>query len=495
MESRDDAVAAISVSSLSRPEPPARSILSTPGRKSLYARAGYGSFVTPEFEAYGFLTLDEQSLISGNTSLRASDGHLNGQDSGFRDVELNATYIRKMKKDLKLSVDVGGFSTFNHLFKLESPFLQNSIGKTPEKLNLGFGTEVRLEQITNALEGWSASVGGNLFGSDFEAGNSTYSGKQNELTYRTSLSKYWAGKRMYETFNISGSLDGGTYDVSGSSSQQWVDAKASAEYRRLFNFSTHLRAKAGVEYVSDPFSNKVYIVPEIELKHNLKDAIIVSGNVYARPQIQSVQAHNQYNRFLNNQLQLQHSYAIGARAEVGFQPMKGNRIFGGISYEHTRDYAYYQRNKQTVGGTSMNEFYGVNYGDVDIIELFVGITQQLIPEKFWFDARLYGRNPNLNGGGDIPYEERLGLNGSMSYKPVQKLTVNSWTEYTGKREDPASGGDLGAYMLVNGGAEYQITDRFGAYIKVLNILGQKYERWDGYEERPFQVFGGLTVKL
>jgi outer membrane cobalamin receptor len=49
--------------------------------------------------------------------------------------------------------------------------------------------------------------------------------------------------------------------------------------------------------------------------------------------------------------------------------------------------------------------------------------------------------------------------------------------------------------LLNAGAEYQINETFGVYAKLLNILGQDYEIWNGYTERPFQMFGGLTVKF
>jgi outer membrane cobalamin receptor len=49
--------------------------------------------------------------------------------------------------------------------------------------------------------------------------------------------------------------------------------------------------------------------------------------------------------------------------------------------------------------------------------------------------------------------------------------------------------------LLSAGAEYQLNDTFGVYAKLLNLMGQKYEIWDGYEERPFQVFGGITIKF
>lgn len=62
-------------------------------------------------------------------------------------------------------------------------------------------------------------------------------------------------------------------------------------------------------------------------------------------------------------------------------------------------------------------------------------------------------------------------------------------------QSPTNNRELGTIGLVNVKAEYEFSDRFGVYAKVLNILGQKYEVWDGYQERPFQLFGGIIIKL
>lgn len=73
--------------------------------------------------------------------------------------------------------------------------------------------------------------------------------------------------------------------------------------------------------------------------------------------------------------------------------------------------------------------------------------------------------------------------------------LSSWIDFVGSREAPSVNEELEAYTLVNIQADYEITPKFGVYAKVLNILGQKYELWDGYEERPFQIFGGLILKF
>ncbi|MFV1883945.1 MAG: hypothetical protein ACMZ7B_05630 [Balneola sp.] len=495
MESRDEAVANIAITQLDRPEPPQRSILRTPDRTTGLLKAGFGNFVTPEAEGYFYHGLNTTSALTGNVNFRSSDGHLDTPElSSFRYFDGDVRLHSKVKDDLQISTGVGFLSDFNRMFNLE-PVFQNGIGETTRKDYLGFGGDVSITKTANALEGWEMTVGGNAFSVDLDAGSTTRTGEVNEQVINADFDKHWAGSRLYETFHIKATVSAGNYQYTGVESQQWLNTGVSLEYRKLLDFSAHITANAGLAYVSDGLSNRIYFTPELKLRYNLKDAIIVTGSLFGAPDIQTVQEHHQTNRFLDFKTILQHSYTSGVYGEIAFQALEGNRIFGGISYELTKDYAYYQRTRPTGGLINSFEFYGVEYGKANIFELFGGITQQLVPEKFWFDSRFYARRPKLANAGDIPFEERLGVSGSFSYKPVNKLKITSWAEYVGKRTAPSSTDDLKAFLLLSGGAEYQINNRFGVYVKVLNILGQNYEIWEGYQERPLQAFGGLTLKF
>ncbi|MBD3617207.1 MAG: hypothetical protein HUJ22_11615 [Gracilimonas sp.] len=492
METPEEAVADISITELGRPEPPYRTKMNTPERMNGYVRAGFGSFLTPEINGYGFYELSEQSLVSGNLNMRASDGHLDTQESGFRYLDVNGTYVTEVKEGLKLSVDVGALSDYNYLFDL-SDNIQQNIGETSDKDYTGLSGQLSLQKMKNTLTGWDFTAGGSVFASSLNAGASNFSGNLDEQVLHSSFSYYWPGQKMYETFKVSGSVAGGNYNSSFFDAQSWINARASVTYERLFNFTTRVKATGGIEYISDSFSNKIYAAPEIEVKHHLNEKLSVSGTAFARPELQTMQEHHQSNRFLNMQIQLQHAYDVGASGEVNFQLFDGNRLFGGINYTHTNDYAYYTR--EEVLPTNDYGFYNVNYGDANIFELYFGASQQLVPEKFWADVKLYARSPNLKNGGEIPYEEKLGIKGAVSFRPLKELTINGWTEYIGSRESPETNTTLDAFLLLNAGAEYQINETFGVYAKLLNLMGQEYEIWNGYQERPLQIFGGLTIKF
>ena len=442
MESRDEAVADISVTQLGRPQPPSRTILPAPDRINAYSRAGLGSFLTPELNGYGFYKLNDKSIVTGDVNLRASDGHLDNQESSFRYLDANARYITKVKDDLKLSVEVGALNDYNDLFLLSDNLQQNFIGKTSNKDYTGGSAQISLQQAKNTLEGWTLSAGGNLFSTTLDAGNSGLSGDLKEQIGNASFSYYWPGQRLYETFNVTASVEGGKYQPASLGDQNWIDAKASLEYERLLNFNTRISGTGGFEYISDPFSSKFFFTPELEIKHNLSNTLSIKGTAFAKPEMQSQQQHHQYNRFLNIQTQLRHSYQVGATGEVNFQLFDGNRVFGGVNYRYVRDYAYYQR--QLISPSNAPGFYTINYGNANIFEIYGGASQQLVPEKFWFDGKVYFRSPTLKSGGTIPYEEKLGVEGAISYKVIKELTINGWAEYIGSRKAPAANSDLGA---------------------------------------------------
>lgn len=493
IETPEDAVADISITELGRPEPPYRSMLEIPDRLNAYIRGGFGSYLTPEINGYGLYELNDKSLVSGNLNMLASDGHLSSQESGFRYLDLSGRYTTKLQDGLKLNIDIGALSDFNYLFDLEDNFQQNSIGETSDKSYTGLSGQITLQKMKNTLNGWSISAGGNIFSSTLDAGNSGLSGDLDEQIVNGSVSYFWPGKRIYETFKITGSMEASNYTSSFYDDQNWLDAQGFLTYERLLNFTTRIKVKGGVEYISDADSESFYIVPEVEVKHNLNTRLFITGTAFARPELQTLQEHHQYNRFLNMESQLQHSYNIGASGEVNFQLFEGNRLFGGVTYTHTRDYAYYTR--EEIQPANIPGFYNVNYGNANIFDLYFGASQQLVPEKFWADVKVYARRPSLKSGGDIPYEEKLGLSGAISYKPVKELTINGWTEYIGSRQSPETNSELDPFLILNAGAEFQINETFGVYAKLLNIMGQEYEIWNGYQERPFQIFGGLTVKF
>ncbi|MDZ7691812.1 MAG: hypothetical protein U5K69_11915 [Balneolaceae bacterium] len=164
---------------------------------------------------------------------------------------------------------------------------------------------------------------------------------------------------------------------------------------------------------------------------------------------------------------------------------------------NAQNYAFFQRDQLTYsapGVTSSDGYYTIGYADANRIKGEVGITHQLVPEKFWISARGYVQQPKLDGGSDIPYEESWGIKSGAAAKLFQRLRLEAWADYISER-NTLSSTTLDGFLLLGGQIDIQLTERVGVYAKMINMLSQEYEIWNGYQERPFQAYGGVTIKL
>lgn len=496
MESDKDAVASIALTQLDRPEAPQKAVLNQPSRTNAYIKAGFGNFITPELEAYALRRLNNESIASVNLDFTSSDGHLDDQESGFRYLDLNGVYGTKLNGGARVSAKAGLFSDFNHLYNL--PGTVPTIGsETSEKDYQGLNAGVIIENSSNALEGWSFYVNGSLVGIDLTAPNTAISGEQSEQFLQTGFEKEWTGSNIYDILSAEIDIKVGNYSAEGFGDTQWINSKATLGYSTLFNYATEVNAEGGIGYISDGFRNKMVFISEVNLNHSLEEGINLLGSIYTRPEMKSIWEHHQKNRFLNVSSQLQYQYEFGIDGGVEYKPIESTKLFGTVSYKSIDNYAFYSRESRSFGVNTAQTFYTINYEDASKFRLELGVVQQFVSDKIWFDGFVYAQRPELKSGNDIPFEERLGAEGMVSFKPTKAIKVDSWAQYIGERTDPNPNNseDLKGYILLNAGLDYKINEKFGVYFKVLNILGQNYEVWEGYEERPFQVFGGIKLTL
>ncbi len=494
MESDREAVANIALTELDRPVPPQRSILTNPKRGSIYLKSGIGSFLTPELEAYAFRRLNEQSIISGNMDFTSSNGHLNNQDSGFRFFNLNGFYGIDLKNGVKASVKTGAFNDFNHLFDL-SPNVPNDNSGTPQKDYIGFNAGVIIEDNQNSLEGWQLYLNGAVLDVDLMAPNAALRGGQGEQHIQAGYERTWAGKKLYDVFTGNIDLRMGNYSSEENGNTQWMNTQATFEYSTLYNYSTTISLEGGLAYLSDGNRNGVAFISNASMHHTIKQGLSLSGALFTRPEMKTLWEHHQTNRFIGANAMLEYQYEMGVNGGLEYAPIEATKLYSTVTYKFVDNYGYYMRNEELFGANEEQLFYEVNYADINSFKLEVGIAQQITSDRFWFDGRVYAQRMELKSGGDVPFEERLGAEGMLSLKPLSDVSISTWLQYVGKREDPANEEDLSAYSLLNAEAEYSLNEKFGVYFKVLNILGQKYEIWQGYEERPFQIFGGIKINL
>jgi len=487
LETQDQVVAQLPVSELSRPAPPPFNRMNYSDDINLFGRLGFGKFSSPVGQIWGVHRINEKSYIGGDFNFSSSDGHLDNQLSSFRFFDANVDYATKLNSKTELHVTGGGQSDFNYLFNVPSQ------SETPRKNYSGLNLSADLQSVTNSIEGWKASAEIRSFSADFDRDTGTMS--QDEFVYQGSFSKRWAGGNINETFALTAGARGGSFDIVDGD-ENWATVRAGGEYSRLFNYSTRVTGKAEVYYIDNPEEDKFYIAPSLEVVHSFNDKLKITGKAGAKPYIQTVEQHHEINRFLTADNRFVHTYSIDLSAKASLEYYRGSTIEGGVSYMNADDHPFYFRERiLTGGGSAEDQFYRVNFSDATNVKFFAGISHQVIPEKFWFSSQVYVQNPELDNGNRIPFEENWGMNSSVSLQLFKQLTVEGWADYVGDRRRFISDEKVDGFFLVGTSGELEITSNIGAYLKLVNLLDQDYEVWDGYTERPFQVYGGLTVKL
>lgn len=488
METPEQVVADLPVSDLSRPDPPAYTPMHYSPDINAFARLGLGSFLTPEAQFWGVSRINSKSYVGGDLDYSSSSGHLDNQRSSFRFFNANGEYATKLNSHSRLGFQGGVENSFNQMPDFAS------LAATPDDARKeygGFYLGADYKNHKNSIAAFKARANLRYFNSSLENAGSMISGESNELVYNGSLTKRWAGSNVEETFTVRAGAKGGSYDNIATASENWMTARGGVTYERLFNYRTKVTGDASIYYTKDALDSNFYVGPSIMVEHPVMNMLTVTVKGSAQPYLKTVEQLHSENRFISVNNTLQHSYRIKGSAEVRFDYHDLGSVNFGMQYENISDYPIFARS-QTVGGYG---FYEAIYRDVYKIRAYLGATHQLIPEKFWINGKIYFQSPKIQGGPRLPYEEKVGVNSGMHIRPLDKLSVEAWADYVGTRTTFRTNEELDAYLLVGGKVDYQITERFGAYIKLVNLLNQEYEVWQGYTERPFQAYGGVTVKL
>lgn len=485
METQEQVIASLPVSELSRPVPPSYNALNYSSDIRAIGKVGFGSFGSPIGKFWGVHRFNNKSYIGADLDYSSSSGHLDDQLSSFRFFSGNIDYATKLTNKTQLHLTAGGQSDFNYL-----PETPRQAAASPKNYT-GFNLTADIQHRKNTVEGWTAKAEVRNFTSDLQ-GNPGFS-NQDELVYGGSFKKQWAGGNINETFAVSAGTRGGNYSGATATQQSWATLRAGGEYSRLLNYTTKITGRAEVYYVSNFLGEKIYFAPLLQVDHSFSDRLTLSANAGAKPAFNTVEDHHQINRFLANNNQFVHTYSMDVSAKASLKYYRGSTLEGGISYQNADNYAFYFRQVTSFG--TQRRFYRVNYQNATNFKVFAGITHQLAAEKFWLSAQIYLQNPKLSNGNRIPFEEQWGINASTSLRLFNRLTIEGWADYIGAREQFTSTDKLDGFLLVGTEGEIEITEKVGAFVKAVNLLSQEYEIWDGYTERPFQIYGGITVKL
>ena len=496
LESREAAVSGISVTALDRPQEPAKMVWVTPLRPKVSSQLGMGWFVSPELRI-NYYSPTEDGLLGIATNFESSSGHLDNA-SGYRNLGVDVNYSKKLSESKTFRSQLVLHNDFNRMYAL-SDEMQNLLGGIPKKANQGIVWSVGLDEQKNAFHKNSYAIQLGLFDSELKSIVPVIQDEGSSSFVVAELYRSWPGQEVREYWSLQSGVDIHSNQLNGSTNMLYL-IRAGAGYARLFDYTLSVDIQTSLAYADDTINSGVYLEPDVTVNYNYNDVFGGFASLSGTLKNPSLREWQGYNRFLTPSSQLQHSYHLGISAEVFWNFMQNSRIYSGLQWEQINRFAYAQReqleaiNPDNPTANAQELFYNLNYADAKVTKFYLGSS------AVWLDGDLQGvaeislRSPRLTTNQDIPFEEKIKIEGSLRYSITPKLLLGASTMVIGPRTTMGSE-ELDGFILVHSKIQYSFNERLGAYIRINNLLSQRYEWWQGFQEAPLHLYWGISLEF
>jgi hypothetical protein len=124
-------------------------------------------------------------------------------------------------------------------------------------------------------------------------------------------------------------------------------------------------------------------------------------------------------------------------------------------------------------------------------EILVDVTQM---DRVSGTLTILSANNSFTGD-QVPYLAPVMITGTYAHQFPFGLSTQFTVRFVGERRIALSGEPrLNSYSLLYASVEYAVMKYFGIFVRLNNIFDQRYSIWNRYQELPFSVLGGISVK-
>lgn len=494
IESDDEVVTSIPISQLEPALRPEQYFLSFSDRKNLFARAGFGTYQSPEIKVIAEAPVRENEFLSFDFGHRSSAGERDF--SSYGDIDTDLRWVRQDGPS-RWGFGVKGTTAFNYS-ALPGPAESgdDEAGDLPDPGRIShtsFGIDGKWQRLEHAYKGWQSHV--KL--THFEGKGSLDNGELSfsETKYDLYLNHFRDGIHQEQVFGFDVNTIGSFYDTIEDNSQYWLTNSAGARYRHQFGYAHQVDAWLQLYQLYDPVNEfDIYLYPDISYRFEgtgrARASIRLRGFI-EDPALQKLYSEN---RFMNQQgSEVQHERGLQIHLNSGLDIFTDTRVFTGLDYRQYYNKGYYQRSIDPA-----NPFYSYQYADEAIhVEWYSGVTHRL-PELRTTATLELGFNftsmdDEIVPSGEIPYVPGVRGSAQILTRPVSWMDASVWLDFSGKRKTAFENEEVDGFVQLGMQSDFRIHGRFGVYFKALNILNQNYEVWHRYQEQPFQFYGGITL--
>jgi len=530
LESPEQVVASLPLSDLERPQPTPYTFYKRPEQFSLWSTTGVGNYMAPEADIFVGLPVGKSTLINGNFNSISSGSYLEESDqtSSFRNMDAGVGLTHFAGKRSRFDVGFSTRSDMNHLIR--SQFTVPQYADSGLGLPINSYVDVPLSP-TNNIQTYGGQLGYRyqknqasfvdlaLESDYFRAGvdqlysyiidesrvSDTRTAQFRELRHAGMLTSDWAGGRPGNVFGI---RVGGTfseYNLDGRGKEQWYIGQAAALYSTRIGYKLQATIGARGFYASDAVTEaKAYVYPELNVSFRLTPEFRLKGELRGFVENAGLNGLSRTNRRLFDYQNPENERGLLAKAGFEMSLFEGLKVQSAIQYKHYLRHGYYTLAQLTdaaaIGFNTRHEASNalLSYAYLDganILKWDASIWYDLMPEQFTIYGRLYAQWHGDSNGEEIPFRENLGVSTGGTYTFSSRSRAQLWVDYTGSRKVAENWKDSNGYILLNAKFDFWASKEIGAYIKVTNLLDQRYTRWVGYDELPAQVYGGVMLKF
>ena len=267
-------------------------------------------------------------------------------------------------------------------------------------------------------------------------------------------------------------------------------------------------------YLMDSEQNKndFYIYPNVEASYAVVNSIVVAyagvkGDLYQNTYYDFAQI----NPFVSPTLDIRPSstpYKVFVGTKGKLSQSIGYDLKGSFTREQNKALfrTHSIQNFSAPNNYNQGNSFGVVYDDVDVINISGALEidmGQKLNVRLKGDLYKYTSDAEPTAWNLPEFEASLFLD----YQLSDKLSMAANLFYWGSRQDTTNfeglfipepitaNVTLDAFLDANFQVAYEITNQFGAFVKVNNIANNSYNRWNHYPVQGFQILGGVSYKF
>lgn len=462
-----------------------------------YIKAGYGNNAKLNLDGYVQHEILDNQLVGGRIDYRATNPKIEGAVVNTNEAKLSTEAFYKNSMDNgKFQLGIGwDLHRLNYYGFSDLPTGATLESDGQEQIYNDFYVYGTYKNLNNSIFK-SARVKGGFFSDKFSLSESVFDAyatfAHDEITELGFLNDAIFGAEADVNINFNNS--------SFSSSEGYNIVNLGVLPKLLLNSDIlQLKMGANVQFLNEYNKGSFHVFPHIEAQVNAVPEFGFYGGLKGGIQPNRYQSFVPENPYLNRDLDLQTTIN---KMEV-YAGMRGDlsdsfKFNASAHYQNLKNIPFYIKDsgshevygspnsfKVVYDNGNRNSVLGeINYVGVDKLNLGLNMLfQTYILDKL----KESWEKPMIKASVNADYKF---LN--------DKLILDAAMFYVGSRKGLVGGTkvkDVDAYVDLNAGATYLITERWSVFAKFNNLLDNNYQRFTDYQVQGVQLMGGLMFKF